>query len=128
MANTNLINNHSGAVGVKLSSLQPVGVKFDSGKPQYGLFPPFALEEVAKVLTYGAQKYMPNNWRHVDNSPKRYFDAAQRHMWAIARGEFNDSESGYPHAAHAATCLLFLMEYQMGTVQKTADFLKTTEK
>ena len=105
-----------------------VGMKFDSGKPQYGLFPPFALDEIAKVLTYGAEKYAPNNWRHVENSSKRYFDAAQRHMWAIARGEVNDPESGFPHAAHAATCLLFLMEYQMGTSQKTVDFLKSTTK
>ena len=104
------------------------GVKYDAGKPEYGLLPPFALEEVAKVLTYGAKKYAPNNWRHVENSSKRYYDAAQRHMWAIARGEVNDPESGFPHAAHAATCLLFLIEYQMGTSQKTVDFLKSTTK
>lgn len=103
-----------------------VGMKFDSGKPEYGLIPAFALEEVVKVLSYGAKKYAPNNWRHVENSPKRYFDAAQRHMWAIARGEANDPESGMPHAAHAATCLLFLIEYQLGTSQKAADYLQST--
>ena len=105
-----------------------IGIKFDSGKPEYGLLPSFALDEVVKVLTYGAHKYAPNNWRHVENSSKRYYDAAQRHTWAIARGEVNDPESGFPHAAHAIACLMFLMELQMGTSQKTADFLKTTTK
>lgn len=118
MANPNSTNRPSNTIGIK----------FDSGKPEYGLLPPFALDEIAKVLTYGANKYAPNNWRHVENSSKRYFDAAQRHMWAIARGEVNDPESGMPHAAHAATCLMFLMEYQIGTSQKTVDFLKTTDK
>ena len=118
MANINSINSRSGTVGMK----------FDAGKPQYGLLPAFALEEVAKVLTYGAEKYTPNNWRHVEMSAKRYFDAAQRHMWAIAQGEAIDRESGLSHAAHAATGLLFLIEYQLGTSQKGAEFLKSTEK
>jgi len=109
-------------------STAPIGVKFDSGKPEYGLIPAFALEEVAKVLSYGANKYAPNNWRHVENSPKRYYDAAQRHIWAIARGEVNDPESGFAHAAHAATCLLFLIEYQLGTSQKAVDYLRSTTK
>ena len=41
------------------------GRKFDGGKPQYGLLPPLALEETVKVLTFGAQKYEPDNWKHV---------------------------------------------------------------
>ncbi len=37
------------------------GRKFDGGKLEYGLLPPFALEETVKVLTFGAQKYEPEN-------------------------------------------------------------------
>lgn len=33
------------------------GVKFDAGKTRLDLFPPEALEEIGKVLTYGAKKY-----------------------------------------------------------------------
>ena len=88
----------------------PEGRKFDQGKPRYGLLPPEALADVVAVLTYGANKYAPDNWRKVDNAIFRYFDAAQRHIWAYARGEITDPESGYPHLAHAACCLLFMLE------------------
>ena len=33
------------------------GKKFDTDKPQYDLIDPHALEDFAKVLTVGAQKY-----------------------------------------------------------------------
>ena len=89
------------------------GIKYDNGKPEYGLLPPFALEEVAKVLTFGAQKYDRENWKKVDELERRYFDAAQRHLWAIKRGEDHDPESGLHHLAHAATCLLFLLESEL---------------
>ena len=88
----------------------PEGRKFDQGKPQYGLLPPEALADVVAVLTYGANKYAPENWRKVENAHSRYFDAAQRHLWAYQRGEDADPESGFPHLAHAACCLLFMLE------------------
>ena len=37
------------------------GRKFDGDKLQYGLLPPLALRDVVKVLTFGAQKYEPDN-------------------------------------------------------------------
>lgn len=89
------------------------GIKYDNGKPEYGLLPPFALEEVAKVLTFGAQKYDRENWKKVDDLKRRYFDAAQRHLWAIKRGEEYDPESGLHHLAHATTCILFLLESEL---------------
>ncbi|NLA84833.1 MAG: hypothetical protein GX854_09995 [Clostridiales bacterium] len=39
------------------------GIKYDSEKLRYDLFPVEALEEITKVLTYGAAKYSPDNWR-----------------------------------------------------------------
>ena len=41
------------------------GRKFDGGKLQYGLVPPLALKEMVKVLTFGAEKYEPDNWKFV---------------------------------------------------------------
>ena len=89
------------------------GRKFDGGKPQYGLLPPLALEETAKVLTYGAEKYEPDNWKHVPDSKRRYFDAMQRHLWAWKAGEQNDQETGLSHLAHAMCCLMFLYEHDV---------------
>ena len=89
------------------------GRKFDGGKPQYGLIPPLALEETVKVLTFGAQKYEPDNWKHVPDSKRRYFDALQRHLWQWKQGEQNDQETGLSHLAHAMCCLMFLYEHDV---------------
>ena len=43
------------------------GKKYDGEKPQMYLLPPKAITEVAKVLTFGASKYGPDNWRKLDD-------------------------------------------------------------
>ena len=87
------------------------GRKFDGGKLQYGLLPPLALKATVDVLTFGAEKYEPDNWKHVPDSKRRYFDALQRHLWAWKEGETDDPESGKHHLAHALCCLMFLYEH-----------------
>ena len=89
------------------------GRKFDGGKLQYGLLPPLALAETVKVLTFGAEKYEPDNWKFVPDSKRRYFDALQRHLWAYKMGEQLDPESGIHHLAHAMCCLMFLYEHDV---------------
>lgn len=89
------------------------GRKFDGGKLQYSLIPPLAMKEMVKVLTFGAEKYEPDNWKHVPDSKRRYFDAMQRHVWAYKEGEVYDPESGIHHLAHAACCLAFLYEHDV---------------
>jgi len=87
------------------------GRKFDGGKLQYGLLPPAALKATVEILTFGAEKYEPDNWKYVPYSKRRYFDAMQRHLWAWKEGEINDPESGKHHLAHAMCCLMFLYEH-----------------
>ena len=87
------------------------GRKFDGGKLEYGLLPPYALKDTVDVLTFGAKKYEINNWIHVPDAKRRYFDAAQRHIWAWKEGEQNDQETGKNHLAHAICCLMFLHEH-----------------
>ena len=89
------------------------GRKFDGGKLQYGLLPPLALKATVEILTFGAEKYEPDNWKHVPDSKRRYFDAMQRHLWAWKEGEQNDPESGKNHLAHAMCCLMFLYEHDV---------------
>ena len=111
--------NHSqlyNKIGVKMPNLKtdiqtPKGRKFDNDKLQYGLLPPHALKATVEVLTFGAQKYEPNNWIYVPESKQRYFDAAMRHLWAWKEGEQNDPETGKNHIAHAMCCLMFLYEH-----------------
>ncbi len=89
------------------------GRKFDGGKLQYGLLPPLALKATVEILTFGAEKYEPDNWKHVPDSKRRYFDAMQRHLWAWKEGEQSDPETGKNHLAHAMCCLMFLYEHDV---------------
>lgn len=60
-----------------------------------------ALLAVAEVSTYGAKKYSPGGWQHVDDGQTRYRRAGDRHR--LARGhEPYDLESGLLHLAHEA--------------------------
>ncbi len=87
---------------------QAEGVKYDAGKPRWGLLPFREVKEVVEILTFGAQKYSEDNWKKV--TPKeRYVDAAFRHFTSWVQGEKKDMESGKSHLAHAVCCLLFLM-------------------
>ncbi|TDX21640.1 hypothetical protein DFO67_1348 [Modicisalibacter xianhensis] len=86
------------------------GQKFDTDKPLMSLLPPHAQLAVARVLTFGARKYAPDNWRRVDDLQRRYLDAALRHLNAVQRGETDDAESGEHHYAHAICCLMFMLE------------------
>lgn len=87
------------------------GMKYDQDKPQYGLIPPKALRAMVDVMTFGAKKYGPDNWRLVPDAERRYFDAAERHIWAFKEGELIDPESNLPHLAHAMCCLFMLHEH-----------------
>lgn len=87
----------------------PVGQKHDQGKPRYSLIPSGSLEAIVDVLEYGANKYAPDNWKHVENARERYYNASMRHIQSWWSGEQNDPETGLPHLAHAVCSLMFLM-------------------
>ncbi|ENN91905.1 dATP/dGTP diphosphohydrolase domain-containing protein [Bartonella schoenbuchensis] len=86
--------------------------KDDAHKSRVDLIPPSALFAIGHVLAVGARKYGANNWRNgMDWS--RLHGAALRHLLAWFNGEDKDPESGLSHLAHAACCLLFLMDYDV---------------
>lgn len=95
-----------------------VGVKYDEGKPQFSLLKTEALLEMVAVLTYGAKKYSPDNWKKLENARQRYFDAANRHMWEWFGGEERDQESGLHHLAHAMSSLMFLVQMDIDLKKK----------
>ena len=86
------------------------GIKHDSNKPPWSLLPFDGLEEVVKVLGYGATKYDAHNWRN-GFKYSRLSDAALRHLTSFIRGEDKDPETNLSHLAHAVCCLLFLLEH-----------------
>ena len=85
------------------------GLKYDNKKLDWSLMPYKELEEIMKVICYGAGKYQKYNWQKLENAHDRYFAACMRHLTAWKDGEVNDPESTLPHLAHAATNLLFLI-------------------
>ena len=88
------------------------GVKHDDGKLDYTLLPYEALQEVVKVLMYGAQKYPEaDNWKRVEDPRKRYNKAAFRHLFAEVNNEALDKESGLYHLAHAICSNLFALHF-----------------
>lgn len=99
-------------VGAAFSVATAMGRKFDDGKLDYTLVPFDALDEIVKVLMFGARKYDRDNWKHVDNAMQRYAAAAFRHLTAHAKGEANDPETGISHLAHAGCCVLFMLSLE----------------
>ena len=91
------------------------GRKDDAGKLPYQLLPSDAVEEILRVLDFGAQKYAPRNWEK-GMAWSRPFSALMRHMWAWWRGERTDPETGISHLAHAGCCILFLLSYELRKV------------
>ena len=89
----------------------PAGLKFDSDKPRFDLIDPFFEEGLAQVLTFGAKKYAPHNWRK-GIVYSRLLGALRRHINAIEKGEDTDPETGLLHAYHAACCVMFLARFQ----------------
>ena len=88
------------------------GVKHDSGKLPWALVPWDAVRSIVKVLEFGAQKYGAFNWaKGMDWD--RLFSATLRHLTAWWEGEKADPETGFSHLWHAATCLLFLIAYEI---------------
>lgn len=88
------------------------GRKNDKDKNRLDLIEPQFIEGVGEVLTFGANKYEPNNWQNVENAEDRYYAAALRHLMAWRKGETVDEESGLSHLKHAATNLMFLLHFE----------------
>lgn len=86
-------------------------LKFDQDKLPLHLLSTEAMNQTAAVLAFGAQKYAEHNWRN-GFAWSRPLAAAMRHITAFNAGEDRDPESGLSHLAHAACCIMFLLEFE----------------
>ena len=91
------------------------GAKHDQGKIPLELLPTQAIEEIAKVLQMGREKYSAWNWAQ-GFKWSRLVGAALRHLFAWMRGEDKDRESGLSHLAHAGCCILFLLQHEISNL------------
>lgn len=103
----------------KMESLRPTddvnkgGVKKDMGKLRWSLLPWDAVEEVVRVLMFGAEKYADRNWEK-GMEYGRLFDADMRHKidwWQ--KGKDKAEDSNIHHIAHAVCDGLFLLAYEL---------------
>lgn len=88
------------AVSTEVRSVSSTGGEKGVKAERYDLIPVEALDVLARVYAFGAEKYADHNWRKGYEWGKSYA-AAMRHMTAFWRGETHDPESGLPHLAHA---------------------------
>ena len=69
--------------------------RFNEGKLRYDLIPPYPLEQLAKLFTYGAKKYAPNNWKK-GHPWSDVADSLIRHLEAYRAGEDYDYDKDCP--------------------------------
>lgn len=95
-------------IGVK-----KVAERFNTGKPMLSYFRRSfgkAIEAVARVKEFGANKYGDDNWRHGGKPDSEYLDSLDRHLDAFLKGQMFDTDSGCHHLGHAIWNLCALME------------------
>ncbi len=94
-------------------------------KTPLGLIPPSAMEEVAWVHKFGADRYGAWNWRETGVCASTYVNAILRHLNAWRDGEDLDPESGRSHIAHIATsCNILLDAAACGTLEDDRNRLR----
>ena len=98
-----------------------IGKKNDSGKLRFSLIPSQVLHALAEVLTFGAKRYSPNNWKYLADAEERYEDAMWRHLVARKSGQKVDPDSGMPHYWHAVTNLAFLIYFDEQSERSEGD-------
>ena len=106
-------------IGMKGS--ERIMMKDDSEKLRFDLVPFEPIEALAEILTYGAKKYAPNNWKkgNTHEDIERVFAAFMRHINKYRQGEDIDPESGFPHIYHAFCNLAFIIyHYKTGKKRK----------
>lgn len=73
---------------------------------------PWALEEIAKALDFGKQKYGEWNYRG-GFKWCRLTGSLLRHVYAWLKREDKDPETGLSHLAHAGANILMLLDHEI---------------
>lgn len=103
------------------------GLRYNEGKIRWDLLPFDALNEVAKVSTYGATKYAPRNWEK-GLSWSSCFASFMRHFYARCTGEIYDPESQCLHTAHMAWNALAILSFEIRGKYDHDDLYEMTGK
>lgn len=81
--------------------------RFNTDKLKWSLVDFKSLEDMVRVLEFGAKKYDTDNWKK-GLPTKEIVESMLRHIYAYLDGEDLDPESGLPHIGHIQCNALFL--------------------
>jgi hypothetical protein len=83
------------------------GLRYNEGKVKWSLVDYTALEDMVRVLEYGATKYSKDNWKN-GLAVTEVMESLLRHCYAFLNKEDNDKESGLSHIGHIQANAMFL--------------------
>ena len=81
--------------------------RHNKGKLRWSLVDFKSLEDLVKVLEFGAKKYGDDNWKK-GLPTTEICESMLRHTFAFMQGEDNDTESGISHIGHIMCNVMFL--------------------
>lgn len=96
------------------NSEQNKAVRYNNGKLRWSLVDFDSLEDMVKVLEFGAEKYKANNWKK-GLSITEICESLQRHLYSFMNNEDNDLESNLSHIGHImcnAMFISYMMKYK----------------
>lgn len=90
-----------------------IAKRYNKDKVDFTIIPIDALEEEARVWMVGEDKYGRDNWEKFwgEQTVNSVMASLLRHSYAILKGEVNDTETGYQHAAHIRCNAAMLIRY-----------------
>jgi dATP/dGTP diphosphohydrolase len=97
------------------------GAKRTDRKPRFDLIPFEFLESVAEVLTEGAVRYGPYNWKR---GKKDFFVDAWNHAFVHLQ-KFKEGDRSEDHLAHLACNVAFMIRAVRNGVLSQEDFRTT---
>ena len=97
---------------------QESAARFSEGKIRHDLIPPWVIDEIAKVYTYGTVKYDDDNWLKGLDWKKNVIGPLHRHLNKWLRGQDIDEESNCHHLAMVIWQCIALMLYQRYKIGK----------
>lgn len=103
------------------------GIRENKGKPRWGLVDFDSLEDMVRVLEFGADKYGDGNWQK-GLLTVEVCESMLRHIFAYLRGENKDDQSGISHIGHIQCNAMFLAymdkkKPEMDNRKKTVKFI-----
>lgn len=91
------------------SEKKPENIKDGTGKLRWSLLPFRELQEVVKILEFGANKYSPEGWKTVNDFGNIYTNSLLRHTAKFIMGYELDDEMNLDHLAAIACNALILL-------------------